>query len=452
MISHFAVAVSLRVLGVFAAFLFLAVGSRLLPPDEFGAIVFAVTTVTLLHFVAMLGTNTEIVRNGVPLWQKGNLAEARRLALNGAKLVLAGVVLVIPVVAAVYGLWPTDGVTRLPGLSYGSTVLLVVAGVLLFSLRSLLAECLRSARVFGLSMASLSLLPNVGATAIVVAASTVVPAVTGLMVFGAWLAGLLVTLGLLLIVASRLRPSEDRSAEAHAAPEVSSLLGAGVTVMAVTVLYQLAWHGSVWFVGLRFAAADVAVFGICLRAAELVALPGVIIPFLGQPVIAANVSAGNTENISSVMRSLSTLAFAPSVLLLAGIFFSGEILLKELFGVAYADGSRVLFYIALARCFDIFAGSAAQSVLLLHGALYSVLAINIFTLLILVSAMPFLATGFGLEGVGLSLALYFAIRAVLLTVVAQQRTGIATWATWSPNTVRKAFDFYRESTSNILKP
>jgi O-antigen/teichoic acid export membrane protein len=211
------------------------------------------------------------------------------------------------------------------------------------------------------------------------------------------------------------------------------------------LLYQTAWHGGVLYVGFFFAGPDVALYAICLRLAELVALPGVIVPFLGQPIVAASDTARSHRHLSAAMQSLSTLALVPSALFLTVFWFFGEFFLETFFGAAYAHGGLILFLVALGRCIDIAAGSAAQSVLLIKGNRKAVLIVNAATLLVLMLLLPLFASRYALDGVGMALSIYFALRSVILASVAMILQRTATWPTVSTTKLRSGLNYRRDA-------
>lgn len=436
--------VSVRVAGILAAFAFLALVSRLLAPSELGAFLFATTTVTLLHFVGLCGANTEVVRIGVPMWRANRLRAFRRLTSTAFSLVTAGCMALIPGLVLIYYLWPQRSVVEITGASPGELAAIVVIALFLFSLRTLFADLVRAAGKYHHSMASLSLIPNVASILVVLAVWVGSGEVSALNVFGVWIAGLLVALLVLLLEIARDRPhqSEQDSVELHE-PTVSSLFRNGLPIMLSQVSYQLVWHGGVWYVAYFFAGPDVAMYAICLRLAEVVALPGVIVPFLGQPIVASGMRIGEERKLSGAIQTLTTIALVPSATLLMFLLLFGGFILEVLFGPDYVGGAVLLVLVAGARSLDIFGGSAAQSVLLIRGNGRAVLSINVATLIVFAGLLPVLTPVYGLIGVGVALVTYYAVRSVALMAAAKILTRIATWPTLSAATVRSSLQFYR---------
>ncbi len=444
MLNQLFTILSVRVAGIIAAFCFLAFVSRILSPSELGGFLFAATTVTLLHFVALCGTNIEVIRIGVPFWRAKNFQAFRRLALTGTGLVVVGCSIISPGLFLLYLYWPNQVAVSISGYPVEVLVLIVVIALLLFSLRTLFADLVRSAGRYRLSMASLSLIPNTASFLFLFALWISEEENIELWVFGAWVCGLFITLVALILALPIINFDKiGRAPNETSGPGMLNLFRSGAPIMFSQLLYQLAWHGGVWYVGYFFMGADIALYAICLRLAELVALPGVIVPFFGQPIIAANLPDNEGRQLSEVMQTLTTLALAPSLFLLFIFWLFGELILHVLFGPTYVDGAFLLFLVAGGRCADIIAGSAAQSVLLISGNWRAVLLINAATLAFFAGMLPICTSAFDLNGVGIALVVYFAVRSVSLAVAAVSSTRIATWPTISVSRVQNAMHYYQ---------
>lgn len=204
--------------------------------------------------------------------------------------------------------------------------------------------------------------------------------------------------------------------------------------IALTALVLLS--ADLWILGALGSEKEVAVYGATSRLVALVAMPLLVTNLVLPPIVAEMYAQGETVRLERMLRTFSTLAGAPSLLVLLGFMLLGGPTLSLVYGDFYRTGATVLVLLSAAKMVAVWSGSCG-TVLQFTGHQSSMLRINVFTSPIFLVGALMVARDYGPVGVAAVAAATTILQNIILVLVAKKKTGMWTHASLTLSSLRK---------------
>ncbi|SFK70798.1 lipopolysaccharide biosynthesis protein [Geodermatophilus ruber] len=402
-----------------SAFLLTIAGARLLPPEDFGALSWALSWLTFLAVLAQFG-----------LTQVATIALARGDARRHTGLLRRLLVAQAVGVAVVGALWwggagPLAAGSGSPPAAYRPLVMLVAAWLPVAAVGPVLVNAFRARGSFGLSLIFGEHVRRVLLIGLIVVLAAGAGAVASLETALWWavalesavyLAGILLLFG---VVRSR------EAAESGSSPW--QLLRSGGPFTLATLASVTVPQAGIWLLAALAPVDEVAVFSVAVRIAVLFAVPVSIGMRTLAPRIAAASASGRLPDLAEPIRRSavwSTAVTAPAVLALA---VAGPLLVPAVFGADYAAALVPALVMSAGVLVNAWTGPC--SVVLSHAGRQRLVAVSA-----LVSSGAFFALGVwwgstgGALGVAAAAAVAMSARNLHLAWAAARTLGIRTIA------------------------
>jgi len=210
-----------------------------------------------------------------------------------------------------------------------------------------------------------------------------------------------------------------------------------VLFISLTSLVLLS-SADIWILGALGSQEEVAVYAAASRLVILVAMPLLVTNLVLPPVVAEMYARGQTVEMERTVRTFSTLAAAPSLLLLVGFMVAGGPILGLVYGSYYQSGAVVLVLLSAARMVAVWSGSCG-TVLQFTGHQGSMLRVNLIVGLLFILGALLVVGHYGPVGVASVSATTMILQNVVLVLIAKRKTGVWTHASFSLSPWRKAF-------------
>lgn len=244
---------------------------------------------------------------------------------------------------------------------------------------------------------------------------------------------LLVGLGLLRAKVSSLGSEEETMTPVSAREVILDALPTlGISLTAFVML-----SADIWILGALGSQQEVAVYGATSRLVALVALPLLVTNLVLPPIVTEMYAQGQTARLERTLRSFSTLAGAPSFLVLIGFMLLGGPILGLVYTDFYRGGATVLVLLSLAKMVAVWTGSCG-TVLQFTGHQGSMLRLNLLTSPIFVVGALLVARDYGPVGVAAVAAATTVLQNVAMVLMAKRKTGMWTHVSFSLAPLRKA--------------
>ncbi len=193
----------------------------------------------------------------------------------------------------------------------------------------------------------------------------------------------------------------------------------------------------IWILGALGSQEEVAVYAATSRLVILVAMPLLVTNLVLPPIVAEMYAQNQTAKLERTVRAFSTLAGAPSLLILVVFMFLGKPILELVYGSYYQSGAVVLIILSAARLVAVWSGSCG-TVLQFTGHQTSMLRVSLFTSPLFIVGALLVVRDYGPVGVASVSAATMILQNVLLVLVAKKKTGIWTHVSFSLSPLRKA--------------
>jgi O-antigen/teichoic acid export membrane protein len=436
-----------QLVAVVSAFLVALVGARVLPPDEFGALSWALSWLTWLAVLAQFG-----------LTSVATIAFARQARSTHPGLLRRLLVAQAVGVAVTAALWqgvvgPATAAAGSPPEAYRPLIVLVMLWLPAAALGPVLVNVLRARDRFGWALVFGEHVRRVLLVAVLLGAAGAAIAPTARAALG-WTLALetAVYAAAVLLVAVVVagggggRHAVGRHAVGRApaepvtgmdggggdgGPDAGSspwrMLRWGGTFTLATLASVTVPQAGVWLLAVVAPVGEVAVFSVAVRIAVLVAVPTAIGMRTLAPRIAAASGAGRLAALQEPVRRFAVWSTAATALAVAVLAAAGQVLLPALFGAEY----EAALVPALVMCAGVLvnAWTGPCSVVLSHAGHERTVAVSA-----LVSALAFagLATWWGAlaggTGVAAAAAVAMSARNLHLARAAHRILGIRTIA------------------------
>jgi O-antigen/teichoic acid export membrane protein len=208
-----------------------------------------------------------------------------------------------------------------------------------------------------------------------------------------------------------------------------------ILVVALTAFVMQS--ADIWILGALRSEEGVAVYAAAARLVALVAMPLLIVNLVLPPMVAEMYAQGKTDKLERVLRTFSTVAGVPSILILAGFMILGGPILGLIYGDYYRAGALVLVILSAAKLVAVWSGSCGL-VLQFTGHQASMLRVSLLTSSLFIAGALLAAQAYGAVGVAFAAAAATALQNVILVQVAKRKTGMWTHVMFSLSPLRKA--------------
>jgi O-antigen/teichoic acid export membrane protein len=184
------------------------------------------------------------------------------------------------------------------------------------------------------------------------------------------------------------------------------------------------------------SSAEVAVYGATSRLVILIAMPLLVTNLVVPPIVAEMYAQGRTVELERTLRTFSTLAGAPSLLVLLAFIFLGGPMLGLVYTDYYQSGATVLILLSAAKMVAVWSGSCG-TVLQYTGHQASMLRVSVLTSVFFIIGALLVVRDYGPVGVASVAAATTVLQNVSLVLVAKRKTGMWTHLSFSLSPLRK---------------
>jgi O-antigen/teichoic acid export membrane protein len=218
----------------------------------------------------------------------------------------------------------------------------------------------------------------------------------------------------------------------------SEVLRDGIPILFISLTSLILLSSAdIWILGALGSQEEVAVYAAASRLVILVAMPLLVTNLVLPPIVAEMYARGETVKLERTVRTFSTLAGAPSLLLLVGFMFLGGPILGLVYGSYYQSGAVVLVLLSAARMVAVWSGSCG-TVLQFTGHQTTMLRVNLLTSPLFILGALLVVGPYGPVGVASVSAATMILQNVVLVLVARKKTGVWTHVSFSLSPLRKA--------------
>ncbi|MEQ8398849.1 oligosaccharide flippase family protein [Thalassobaculum sp.] len=444
MLNDMVVVTGMKVAGTLLWLIYTVLLARLLPPDDYGLVMYAITVLSIAGPLTCFGLNSAMLRHGSVYWHqdrphalKALLAEARRVIVMAA---LIGVLVVVVVFQVALGIgdgigWPT--------------VAIVAIGMPLYGAMDLHRETLRAldrviAGFLGFNILR-SLIPGAVAAAL---------AVVGWLSVDTALAGFV---GGLVVIATldarRIASIMDarRSASAVDRSDRSDWYRiARPMVLAEALVYWTA-RGDILIVGAMIDLKAAAIYLTAQRLAVLVTFVVDAVRLTLEPMIARRFADRDQAGMQDLLAR-GSLASLVSGLPIGFAIIAGGWLLLGLYGPEFQQGWAVLAILTAGQMSTVLAGPVS-AVLRMTGLERPLTAILIAGAVGQSVAVPVGILAGGLEGAAAAAALVTVASNFAYLAIVRRRLGLRSGpgsGMFEPALIRSTLDAVTERARTLL--
>jgi O-antigen/teichoic acid export membrane protein len=213
-------------------------------------------------------------------------------------------------------------------------------------------------------------------------------------------------------------------------------LRVSLPILAIDLTVFLVSSSDVWILGALGSQQEVAIYGAAARLVALVAMPLVMANLVLPPIIAELYAQGNTDKLETTVRTYSTLAGVPSLVILTVLILLGGPILGLVYGDYYQKATTVLVILSVAKIAAVWSGSCGL-VLQMTDHQTSMLWVSVLTSPLFFGVALLAAQRYGPAGVASAVALTTCLQNLILVLVAKKKTGMWTHVAFSPSLFRK---------------
>ncbi len=428
--GSFTVFVAMTV-GTIVTLILNAILARVMAHSQLGAYFLVFSLVTIGSTIGQMGLDRTVVRLVAAARATGDGGRARRTVRLVFGLGLAASLAVAA--ALVLGLGHFIAVHVYHSQAVAGVIGLAALWVLVKSLLALAAETFRGFKRFwpatfynGLAVDSL-LVVAFGLLWVVGARPTLAEAV-----------GITVAATAVALVAGLVmlrRNVATLSGGGDVAPrEVVSI---SLPLLATSVAsFALGTGVDLWVVGHFRPESDVALYGAAYRLVFFVATGFIIVSQVVPPIIAELHARGQRRELEQALRSISTLAGIPAVIVLTTFLLAGPFVMETVYGPFFRQGATVLAILSVARLVAVCTGSSGAT-LMMTGHQRTMMVITVGTGIASLTAEILLAPTYGITGVAAATCCAQIVQNALQLVFARLRVGIWTHARFSLEPLRE---------------
>jgi len=397
-----------------------AILTRLLSPDEAGIYFLIMSIGAVAVLVAQMGLSQAVVRYIAETSGAGCESRIRDTVLKSFLVVAAASGLIAGLYAVSVSSW---GVFLFHSRMMSVGSILVAGWIVLTSLRTLAAECLRGFHDIRLATLFEGLLTSV---------------LFFLLMLWIWMDGqavslhrviLLTVLAALVSAACALLAVWMKVSRLAYEKRVSmkELLRTGIPLLVSNLIVVLMTTFGLWAVGFLTTAADTALYGAAMRLVVLVQFPLLALNAIVPPMVASMNARNETQALERILRLLASASFFAAVCVMSIFTLWGKDILGMLFGPYYAGAYWILLLLGMGIVANAWAGFCGP-VLMMTGYQKELMRLSLTASAISLPATVISGALFGAEGVAVGISVGMALLHVLMLVAVHRKLGIRTYS------------------------
>lgn len=256
---------------------------------------------------------------------------------------------------------------------------------------------------------------------------------------GSGSASVVLSIWLLHGKASSLGPSEGTQEE-EAPVSAKEVLDDAIPFLAIALTSFVLLSADIWILGALGSGTDVAVYGSASKLVTFVAMPLLIVNLVLPPIVSEMYAQGRTGRLERTLRTFSTLAGVPSLLVLMVFMLLGGPILGLVYSKPIYHGDTavlVLLILSAAKLVAVWSGSCGL-VLQFTGHQTSMLRVSLLTSPLFFVVAILATQRYGSVGVACAAALTTTLQNVIMVLLAKRKTGMWTHVMFSLSPFRKA--------------
>jgi O-antigen/teichoic acid export membrane protein len=421
--------------------------ARLLSPQEFGAYFLALSIVSLGAVVGSMGLPKTVVRlvaENMGLDRSGRTRRAIRTVLGLGVLGTLGISLAYllagDLVGELFQPQYSSLLVGVTGLMAGWIAIAVVQEITAETFRGFhdirLATLLGGLATGGKSGGVIMRVLLLGILALLWVRSAETSLATVLLVsIGSGSASVLLSCWLLYGKVSSLG-SKATEEEPVSTREV---LDDAIPFLAIAMTAFVLQAADIWILGALGSGTDVAVYGAASKLVTFVAMPLLIVNLVLPPIVAEMYAQGRTGRLERTLRTFSTLAGVPSLLVLIVFMLLGGPILGLVYSKPiYSSDTAVLVLLILsaAKLTAVWSGSCGL-VLQFTGHQSSMLRVSVLTSPLFFVVAILATQRYGPVGVACAAGATTTLQNVIMVLLAKRKTGMWTHVMFSLAPFRK---------------
>ena len=236
---------------------------------------------------------------------------------------------------------------------------------------------------------------------------------------------------------STLGPSEG--AEDEEPVGAKEVLGDAIPFLAIALTSFVLLSADVWILGALGSLKEVGIYGATSRLVTFVTMPLLVVNLVLPPIVSEMYARGQTGRLERTLRTFSTLAGVPSLLVLLVFMLLGGPILALVYGKPiYHNDTAVLVLLILsaAKLTAVWSGSCGL-VLQFTGHQRSMLRVNLLTSPLFFVVAVLATQRYGPVGVACAVAITTALQNAIMVLLAKRKTGMWTQVMFSIAPFRK---------------
>jgi O-antigen/teichoic acid export membrane protein len=424
--------------------------ARLLSPQELGAYFLALSIVSLGTVVGSMGLPKTVVRlvaENMGLDRSGRTRRAIRTVLGlgvlGTLSISLAYLLAGDLVVELFQPQYSSLLVGVTGLMAGWIAIAVVQEITAETFRGFhdirLATLLGGLATGGKSGGVIMRVLLLGILALLLVWSAETSLTTVLLVsIGSGSASVVLSIWLLYGKVSSLGSSEGTQEEEPVSAK--EVLEDAIPFLAIALTSFVLLSADIWILGALGSGTDVAVYGAASKLVTFVAMPLLIVNLVLPPIVAEMYAQGQTGRLERTLRTFSTLAGVPSLLILIVFMLLGGPILGLVYSKPIYSGDTavvVLLILSTAKLMAVWAGSCGL-VLQFTGHQSSMLRVSVLTSPLFFVVAILATQRYGSVGVACAAALTTTVQNVIMVLLAKRKTGMWTHVMFSLSPFRKA--------------
>jgi O-antigen/teichoic acid export membrane protein len=424
--------------------------ARMLSPQELGAYFLALSIVSLAAVVGSMGLPKTVVRlvaENMGLDRSGRTRRAIRTVLGLGILGTLSISLVYllagDLVSELFQPQYSSLLVGVTGLMAGWIAIAVVQEITAETFRGFhdirLATLLGGLATGGKSGGVIMRVLLLGILVLLWVRSAETSLATVLLVsIGAGSASVVLSIWLLYGKVSSLGSSTGTQEEEPVSAK--EVLEDAIPFLAIALTSFALLSADIWILAALGSGTDVAVYGAASKLVTFVAMPLLIVNLVLPPIVAEMYARGHTGRLERTLRTFSTLAGVPSLLVLIVFMLLGGPILGLVYSkpIYYSDTAvLVLLILSAAKLTAVWSGSCGL-VLQFTGHQTSMLRVSVLTSPLFFVVAILATQRYGSVGVACAAALTTTLQNVIMVLLAKRKTGMWTHVMFSLSPFRKA--------------
>jgi O-antigen/teichoic acid export membrane protein len=421
--------------------------ARMLSKQEFGAYFLALTIVSLGAVVGSLGLPKTVVGLVAQNMGVGRPERARRVIRTVLEIGVFGTLGVSLAYLLVGGLvsehlFHSSLLVGVTGLMAGWIAIAVVQEITAETFRGFhdirLATLLGGLATAGKSGGLIMRVLLLGVLVLLWVRSGQANLTTVMLVcIGSGSVSVVLSLWLLYDKVSLLGSSEG--AEDEEPVSAKEVLDDAIPFLAIALTSFVLLSADVWILGALGSLEEVGIYGAASRLVTFVAMPLLIVNLVLPPLVAEMYAQGQTGRLERTLRTFSTLAGIPSLLVLLVFMLLGGPILGLVYGkpIYHSDTAvLVLLILSAAKLTAVWSGSCGL-VLQFTGHQRSMLRVSVLTSPLFFVVAILATQRYGPVGVACAAGATTALQNVIMVLLAKRKTGMWTHIMFSLTPFRK---------------